>query len=240
MAAAYPTSNPSFSTKATNDVIAASHINGLQDEVIALGTALRVSLQHNLLFTDATFDIGASGATRPRDLFLSRNLAIGGTLNLTGVATLGGLINASAQPRCIATELAAVQSISNATFTAITFTTDDVDVGALHDTSSNTSRFTIPAGGDGLYLIVGKVAFTTNATGERLVRIRLNGATTLKEIGHSAVAATSREHVEISVLKVLAAADYIELMAYQASGGNLNTGGVSRGDANELFLVKLW
>jgi hypothetical protein len=78
MAAAYPTSNPSFSTKATNDVIAASHINGLQDEVIALGTALRVSLQHNLLFTDATFDIGASGATRPRDLFLSRLLNVAG------------------------------------------------------------------------------------------------------------------------------------------------------------------
>lgn len=38
----------------------------------------------NLLFTDATYDIGASGATRPRDLFLSRNAVIGGTLSLGG------------------------------------------------------------------------------------------------------------------------------------------------------------
>ena len=38
----------------------------------------------NLLFTDATYDIGASGATRPRDLFLSRNAVIGGTTTLTG------------------------------------------------------------------------------------------------------------------------------------------------------------
>lgn len=41
----------------------------------------------DLLFTDATFDIGKSGATRPRDLFLSRNATVGGTLGVTGVAT---------------------------------------------------------------------------------------------------------------------------------------------------------
>lgn len=41
----------------------------------------------NLIFTDATYDIGASGATRPRDLFLSRNATVGGTLAVTGVAT---------------------------------------------------------------------------------------------------------------------------------------------------------
>lgn len=35
---------------------------------------------NDLLFTDATYDIGKSGATRPRDGFFSRNVAIGGTL----------------------------------------------------------------------------------------------------------------------------------------------------------------
>ncbi len=34
----------------------------------------------HLLFTDNTYDIGASGATRPRDLFLARNLVLGGSL----------------------------------------------------------------------------------------------------------------------------------------------------------------
>lgn len=38
----------------------------------------------DLLFTDATFDIGKVGATRPRDLFLSRNLVAGGTFALGG------------------------------------------------------------------------------------------------------------------------------------------------------------
>jgi microcystin-dependent protein len=41
----------------------------------------------NLLFTDATYDIGASGATRPRDLHLSRNAVIGGALTVTGAVS---------------------------------------------------------------------------------------------------------------------------------------------------------
>ena len=41
----------------------------------------------SLLFTDALYDIGASGATRPRDFFLSRNAVIGGTLGVTGALT---------------------------------------------------------------------------------------------------------------------------------------------------------
>lgn len=46
----------------------------------------------NLLFTDATYDIGASGATRPRDLFLSRNAVVGGTIGVTGAATLSSTL----------------------------------------------------------------------------------------------------------------------------------------------------
>lgn len=42
----------------------------------------------HLLFTDNSYDIGASGATRPRDFYLARNAVIAGTLGVTGVATL--------------------------------------------------------------------------------------------------------------------------------------------------------
>lgn len=44
----------------------------------------------NLLATDNLYDIGASGATRFRDLFLSRNASIGGTL-AGGATTLSSL-----------------------------------------------------------------------------------------------------------------------------------------------------
>ncbi len=38
----------------------------------------------NLIFTDNTYDIGASGVTRPRNLFLSGNATVGGDITLTG------------------------------------------------------------------------------------------------------------------------------------------------------------
>src|SRR3990172_12504929 len=53
-----------------------------QPNVTSLG-----SLAANLLFVDATYDIGASGATRPRDFFMSRNATIGGTATVAGLLT---------------------------------------------------------------------------------------------------------------------------------------------------------
>ena len=47
-----------------------------------------LTLSQDLLFTDATYDIGALGVTRPRDGFFSRNVVIGGTLGVTGAVTL--------------------------------------------------------------------------------------------------------------------------------------------------------
>jgi hypothetical protein len=46
------------------------------------------TLSGDLLFTDALYDIGKSGATRPRDGFFSRNFVIGGTLTVNGIATI--------------------------------------------------------------------------------------------------------------------------------------------------------
>ena len=46
----------------------------------------------DLLFVDATYDIGKAGASRPRDLFQSRNATIGGTLLVTGATTLSSTV----------------------------------------------------------------------------------------------------------------------------------------------------
>lgn len=50
----------------------------------------------DILFTDATYDIGKSGATRPRDGFFSRNGAFGGTLAVTGHTTFEGVTSTGA------------------------------------------------------------------------------------------------------------------------------------------------
>src|SRR5206468_4206914 len=53
-----------------------------------------VTLSQDLLFTDATYDIGKSAATRPRDLFLSRNLNVAANFVISGVGThaIGGAV----------------------------------------------------------------------------------------------------------------------------------------------------
>ncbi len=51
----------------------------------------------DLKFTDGLYDIGKSGATRPRDGFFSRNVAIGGALAVTGSLLLGTNNNSSLQ-----------------------------------------------------------------------------------------------------------------------------------------------
>ena len=65
----------------------------------AVGDTLTVNgtIISNLIFTDNTYDIGASGATRPRDLYLSRNAVVGGTLAVTGHVTLEGVTSTGAQ-----------------------------------------------------------------------------------------------------------------------------------------------
>lgn len=63
--------------------------------LLAATTAVAVlpnPINQDLLFVDATYDIGKSGASRPRDLFQSRNATIGGTLGVTGATTLSSTV----------------------------------------------------------------------------------------------------------------------------------------------------
>ena len=69
----------------------------------AVAATIPVPITQDLLFTDDTYDIGKSGATRPRDGFFSRNTVVGGTMGVTGIATL------TAQP--ILSSLTASQTV---------------------------------------------------------------------------------------------------------------------------------
>ena len=53
--------------------------NAAADDLIVNST-----IKSNLIFTDNTYDIGASGATRPRNIFLSGNATVGGDITLAG------------------------------------------------------------------------------------------------------------------------------------------------------------
>jgi len=76
MPASYPSSVKTFTTKTTGQVIEASHVNELQDEVTAVETGLLQGLAHNLFpDTDAGRDLGTL-ARRWREL-LSQKVTLG-------------------------------------------------------------------------------------------------------------------------------------------------------------------
>lgn len=86
-AATYPGGVASLPVRSDGQTITAAWFNTIHDEIVAIEGGLINGLAHDLKFTDATYDIGKSGATRPRDGFFSRNMVVGGTLGVTGVAT---------------------------------------------------------------------------------------------------------------------------------------------------------
>lgn len=88
--AQYPSQAATFSTKVTNQVIAASHVNDLQDEVAAVTDGLVNGLAHHVRpDTTATRDLGTS-TRKFRDLYLSRNASIAGDLAVAGTLTGDG------------------------------------------------------------------------------------------------------------------------------------------------------
>lgn len=249
MAASYPSSVKSFTAINNGDTVTDTMWEEAYDEITAMQQALLTTgLAHDLKFTDATYDIGKSGATRPRDGFFSRDVTVGrdavvaGTLGVTGATTFNGVQTAAAQPRCRVYNNTN-QSVNNDTDTALTFDTEDFDVGGLHSTSANTSRITIPTGGDGLYLIVAHAFFATNSTGYRRFYFQKNGS------AHGSAVEVDGDAGNADLLGVsnqllvpLVATDYIEAFVRQTSGGALTVGagGTSRIFANQIFAVKLW
>ena len=116
------------------------------------------------------------------------------------------------------------QSLSNATYTAIVYQTEDYDTDTFHSTSSNTSRFTIPSGKNGKYLFTVICNYVTDNTGDRRLAIYKNGSAVLYAAG---VTSTNDSDTRIgaSVIYNLVATDYIEIFAFQNSGTSINLRG---------------
>jgi hypothetical protein len=234
MAASYPSSVKTFSTKAGGGTIEAEHVNAMQDEIASVESGLLSGLAHVLKpLTDAAYDLGTT-LLKWKDAFLSGNLSVGGT------STLAGVVSSSGQPRCSAFHNT-TQSIANITWATVQLNSEDMDVGGMHDTVTNNERVTVPAGGGGLYLMTGKVTFGVGSVGVRAAMVRLNDTTALMQLGTAPAGVGDSVTVTFSHVGVLAAGDFITLQAYQASGGALNIGNAStRENQNQLQLVKLW
>lgn len=106
---------------------------------------------------------------------------------------------------------------STGNWLALSAYTEAYDTDAMHSTSVDTSRITIVTAGT--YLFTGYVAFATNATGIRGARFFANGVTAYAQQGQPAAAGAGA----CSVTDVIpcTAGQYVELQAFQSSGGNL-------------------
>lgn len=114
------------------------------------------------------------------------------------------------------------QSIANSTVTAVLFDSEDLDTANGHSTSTNTSRWTCPAGLAGWHDVDGTGVHGSNATGYRQTQLRINGATV---IGYAATPAVSGNATGQSVHRkwFFNVGDYVELTLFQNSGGSLST-----------------
>jgi hypothetical protein len=127
------------------------------------------------------------------------------------------------------------QNLSNATATIVTFDSESLDTDAYHSTSTNTGRITIPAGKAGKYLVVSTLRFDSNATGRRLNYIYKNGVK-VKEYELASVGSTYPT-LSVSTILDLAVADYVELYAWQNSGGTLAVDGESVDTTFSAYLI---
>ena len=115
-------------------------------------------------------------------------------------------------------------SLANNTYTvSIEFSSETFDTDAFHDLVTNPSRFTIPSGKGGKYRVNGMVRFNHHATGWREVTIKKNGSDVAAFAGFPGSLGDSSNGLRIQFDDIVscAATDYLEIGAYQNSGGAL-------------------
>lgn len=173
--------------------------------------------------------IAASAADTPARLAVGAN---GLSLVAASGETTGlkwGIPNAVG---CAVVNTATTQTIATSTYTALTFNSELFDTNNFHDNSTNTSRLTATFAGK--YQINHSNQWGLNAAGQRAAAIYKNGSTFAyfpSILGSAGIYVGNT----ISYVVDLAVNDYIEIFAYQTSGGNLvvYTGG---GDGHTSFM----
>lgn len=113
---------------------------------------------------------------------------------------------------------AASQTLTSGTAAKISFTSEDLDPANMVDLGAQPTRITI--GEPGIYSVYGTGEFATNATGDRRLAFTVNGGATLFGADRTATANATPTPDAKDILN-LVAGDYIELDAFQNSGGDL-------------------
>lgn len=176
----------------------------------------------------------ASGSVA--DARLSANVPLLNAANAwTGVQT------AANQPRALVLNSTSTQSVANANAVVpLAMASETFDTATMHDNATANTKITIPTGGGGIYLIIGRVWWPNNTTGtQREIHILRNGAT-LTRFRRPSPLFTAGQTWEIAWIGSASAADYFELAASHDATTSLTLGVADGTLNNSLGVVKIW
>lgn len=124
--------------------------------------------------------------------------------------------------------LTANQSITTGTTTAINWDAESFDTDGFHSTSTNTNRFTIPAGLGGKYLIVISCQWLQGISDLQEVYLEKNGAGIISRYEGSQGQSVGYNQNLIYITD-LVATDYVQAQVKQGAGFSVSVkGGVTR------------
>lgn len=126
----------------------------------------------------------------------------------------------------------AAQSIADNSLVAVAFNGEDEDSDAFHDTATNNSRLTVPAGLGGMYMAFAGIEWASNNTGYREIGFRVNGTDHHMLDRKPATQGIAHREGRSALLR-LDDADYIEVVVRQTSTGSLNIA-ASHGSSTSL------
>jgi len=110
------------------------------------------------------------------------------------------------------------QNVLNTTWLSLALNSELYDTDTIHDTVTNNSRLTCNTAG--IYLINGKFIWDTNQTNVRYIGIFLNNVTILA-LSQQLANNSAQLDQQVTTIYDLSIGDYIELRAYQDSGGTI-------------------
>lgn len=113
----------------------------------------------------------------------------------------------------------ATQTLADSTVVALAFDSERWDNASMHSTSTNNSRIIAPE--SGYYLVFGHVNWGTSTAGDRQLYHRVDG-TIVVNATRTAAGSTGVCQSSVSSVIYLAQNSYVELVARQTSGGNLD------------------